>query len=69
MATHKSAATAAGRVLPDPKATKPEKTAAGSALAQTPKGSGKEVAPPGGNSRRSPSWAGEDCRVSLPRRA
>jgi len=42
MATHKPAASAAGKVLPDPKATKPEKKAAGSALAQTPKSGGKK---------------------------
>jgi hypothetical protein len=42
MATGKSAASAAGKVLPDPKATKPKKAAAGSALAQAPKGGGKK---------------------------
>jgi hypothetical protein len=42
MATHKPAASAAGKVLNDPTATKLEKTAAGSDLAQTPKGGAKK---------------------------
>ena len=37
MATGEKASKAAGKVLPDPKATPAEKRAAGSALAQTPK--------------------------------
>ncbi|MBP0453614.1 hypothetical protein J5Y04_29320 [Kitasatospora sp. RG8] len=40
--TGKKAASAAGRVLSDPRATKAEKTAAASALAQTPSGKGKK---------------------------
>jgi hypothetical protein len=42
MATHKPAASAAAKVLNDPKATKSEKTAAGSDLSQTPKGGAKK---------------------------
>ncbi|MFF3006618.1 hypothetical protein ACFVTF_27885 [Kitasatospora sp. NPDC057940] len=40
--TGKKAASAAGRVLSDPKATKAEKAAAGSALSQAPSGKGKK---------------------------
>jgi hypothetical protein len=42
MATGKKAASEAGKVLADPKATKAEKAAAASDLAQTPSGSKKK---------------------------
>ena len=42
MATHKPAASAAGKVLNKPSAPKNDKTAAASALAQTLKGGGKK---------------------------
>lgn len=42
MATGKKAASQASKVLRDPKATKAEKSAAASDLAQTPKGGSKK---------------------------